>query len=122
MQLAYNTKFNSGCLSRQVGAVVTREDYSIQSIGWNDVPQRQVSRSLRDSMSYCKNKDSETYSKFEIENIEFSDSIKKINCHAKDKLYGRCMPLCFKDVYNNIPGEKNRYIPELFMQKKSYMP
>lgn len=42
MQLAYNTKFNSGCLSRQVGAVVTRDDFSIQSVGWNDVPKGQI--------------------------------------------------------------------------------
>ena len=32
MQIAYNAKLNSGCLSRQVGAVVTGDDYSIKSV------------------------------------------------------------------------------------------
>ena len=63
MQLAYNTKFNSGCLSRQVGAVVTRADFSIQSVGWNDVPKGQVSCLLRDTEEYCQNKDDESFSK-----------------------------------------------------------
>ena len=38
MQIAYTAKFNSGCLSRQVGAVVTDKHYSIKSIGWNNSP------------------------------------------------------------------------------------
>lgn len=108
MQLAYNTKFSSGCLSRQVGAVVTREDFSIQSIGWNDVPKGQISCLLRDSQSYCQNKDIETYSQFEIEDKAFSKSIELINEKTKDKLYGRCMPYCFKDVYNSLTGQKNQ--------------
>ena len=33
MQIAYTAKLNSGCLSRQVGAVVTNTDFSIKSIG-----------------------------------------------------------------------------------------
>lgn len=37
MQIAYTAKVNSGCISRQVGAVVTDEHYSIKSVGWNDV-------------------------------------------------------------------------------------
>lgn len=36
MQLAFNVKYNSGCLSRQVGAVVTGNDFSVRSVGWND--------------------------------------------------------------------------------------
>jgi len=33
MQLAYTAKYNSGCISRQVGAAVTDESYSIKAIG-----------------------------------------------------------------------------------------
>lgn len=38
MQIAMTAKLNSGCLSRQVGAVVTDRDYNILSLGWNDAP------------------------------------------------------------------------------------
>lgn len=33
MQMAYTAKLNSGCISRQVGAVVTDENYSVRSVG-----------------------------------------------------------------------------------------
>lgn len=122
MQLAYNTKFNSGCLSRQVGAVVTREDFSIQSVGWNDVPKGQIPCLLRDSVSYCQNKDYESYSDFEIENKEFSNAIEKINYYTKNKLYGRCMPYCFKDVYNSITGERNQvYTRSLHAEENAFL-
>lgn len=122
MQLAYNTKFNSGCLSRQVGAVVTREDFSIQSVGWNDVPKGQIPCLLRDTTSYCQNKDHETYSQFEIENEDFSNSIHLINEHTKEKLYGRCMPFCFKDVYNSITGQKNQvYTRALHAEENAFL-
>ena len=48
MQIAYTAKFNSGCISRQVGAVITNKDGSIRTIGWNDPPQGQVPCGLRD--------------------------------------------------------------------------
>ena len=47
MVVAYTAKFNSGCLSRQVGAVITNSAHSIRSIGWNDVPYGQTPCSLR---------------------------------------------------------------------------
>ena len=48
MQIAYTAKFNSGCISRQVGAVITNKDGSIRTIGWNDPPQGQIPCGLRD--------------------------------------------------------------------------
>lgn len=47
MQVAYNAKLNSGCISRQVGAVVTDAKFSIKAIGWNDVPAGQTPCNLR---------------------------------------------------------------------------
>lgn len=47
MQIAYNSKLSSGCISRQVGAVVTDRDFSIKSVGWNDIPRGAVPCSLR---------------------------------------------------------------------------
>ena len=39
MQIAYNAKLNSGCLSRQVGAVITDKYYSVKAVGWNSVAE-----------------------------------------------------------------------------------
>ncbi|WP_235846228.1 hypothetical protein [Morganella psychrotolerans] len=47
MQIAYAAKLNSGCISRQVGAVVLDSENSIKSVGWNDVPKGQLPCSLR---------------------------------------------------------------------------
>ena len=122
MQLAYNAKFNSGCLSRQVGAVVTRADYSIQSVGWNDVPKGQISCNLRDANGYCKNKDKESFSEYEIENKEFSNSMLKISNASKNKTSGRCMSYCFKDVYNGLKGEKNQvYTRALHAEENAFL-
>lgn len=54
MQIAYTAKFNSGCISRQVGAVITNKDGSIRTIGWNDPPQGQVPCGLRDVADLLK--------------------------------------------------------------------
>lgn len=54
MQLAYNAKYSSGCLSRQVGAVVTDSDFAVKAIGWNDAPNKQLECIYRDVQEYCK--------------------------------------------------------------------
>lgn len=122
MQLAYNAKFNSGCLSRQVGAVVTREDYSIQSVGWNDVPKGQIPCSLRDVSSYVKNKDAETFSQYELEDDVFSKILIKIDNSTARKTRGRCMAFCFKDVYNGITDQKNQvYTRALHAEENAFL-
>ena len=122
MQLAYNAKFNSGCLSRQVGAVVTREDYSIQSIGWNDVPKGQVSCNLRDVQGYCKNKDEESFSQYEIETPEFQKAMERINEMTQGKTGGRCMSYCFKDVYNGLKKDRNQvYTRSLHAEENAFL-
>lgn len=52
MVVAYTAKFNSGCLSRQVGAVITNSAHAIRTIGWNDVPYGQTPCSLRSVYDY----------------------------------------------------------------------
>lgn len=111
MQLAYNAKFNSGCLSRQVGAVITGNDFSIRAVGWNDVPKGQVSCNLRGVESYCANKDCESFSDFELSDSKFDESMKKIRNELKDKnLDGRTYSYCFKDVYNGYKGTSNQVL------------
>lgn len=122
MQLAYNAKYNSGCLSRQVGAVVTRDDFSIQSIGWNDVPKGQVSCNLRDISSFCANKDKESFSKFEIEDPKFNSVMEKLDTEMVNKACGRCKSYCFKDIYNGINDEKNQvYTRALHAEENAFL-
>lgn len=111
MQLAYNAKFNSGCLSRQVGAVITGSDFSIRAVGWNDVPKGQIPCSLRSVEGYCTNKDNETYSNFELCDAEFDESMQKIRNELKGKdTGGRTFSYCFKDVYNGYKGTTNQVL------------
>mgnify|MGYP002649540593 FL=1 len=109
MQIAFNAKLNSGCLSRQVGAVVTDENFSVKSVGWNEVPEGQVPCNLRDINDLYENKDYDTFSAFEVENEDFDKQITKICKNLKSvNLAGRCYQYCFKDIYTKIKGEKNQ--------------
>lgn len=113
MQLAFNAKYNSGCLSRQVGAVVTGEDFSVRSVGWNDVPKGQVPCNLRCVEDYCRNKDSETFSEFELEDEYFDETMRSINGSLQERdtkirKEGKCYSYCFKDIYNGITGKSNQ--------------
>lgn len=109
MQLAYNAKINSSCLSRQVGAVITGDDFSVRAVGWNDVPKGQVPCGLRDISSFCKNKDNETYSEYERCEPEFYKHMLHLNSILKDKdLQGRMCAYCFKDIYNGYMGKSNQ--------------
>lgn len=109
MQLAYNAKLNSGCLSRQVGAIICDQHFSIKAVGWNDVPAGQVPCNLRDVCTFCKNMDQESYSAFEIEDPSFSESIHALNGRLKTvDLNSRLFPYCFKDVYEGVTGAKNQ--------------
>ena len=100
-------------MSRQVGAVVTGEDFSVRSVGWNDVPKGQVPCNLRCVEDYYKNKDSETFSEFELEDELFNETMKGIYTHLqeksiKDKKEGKCFSYCFKDIYNGLTGKSNQ--------------
>jgi len=109
MQMAYNAKLNSGCLSRQVGAAVTDNNYSLKAIGWNSTPECQIECSLRDIKDLSKNKSPDTYSQYEITDDSFGAFIEsvleKINY---DNLEGRFHPYCFKDYYNILKNKDNQ--------------
>ncbi|MGB4587823.1 MAG: anti-phage dCTP deaminase [Clostridiaceae bacterium] len=126
MQIAYNAKLNSGCLSRQVGAVVTDENYSIKSVGWNTIPEGQIPCNLRSLNKLVSRQDKEAYSNFELNNQEFITEcetiVEKIN---NDKLNGRSFQYCFKDIYNNTEskkGEKNQvYTRSLHAEENAFL-
>jgi len=108
MQIAYTAKFNSGCISRQVGAVVTDKDYSIKSVGWNDVPYGQIPCLLRSIDDLIDNEDQQAYSEYELKNEDFVEYV-EMN-YSKGSLKARNHSFCFKDLINNMKhnnGKKN---------------
>ena len=123
MSVAYTSKFNSSCISRQVGAVITNSSHSIRTIGWNDVAYGQIPCGLRDLREIaedgdkCSNYDC-CYSLFEkgnnpknrYDNDGFTDKVKK---DYRDVIKGKMvnglpLPYCFKDLHNRYKGEKNQ--------------
>jgi deoxycytidylate deaminase len=89
MQIAFNSKLNSGCVSRQVGAIVTNEGFSVKAIGWNDTPKKTIPCILRNVEEVINGSsldcDDHTYSDFELPS---SNNRYKVNENHFDK-YGR---------------------------------
>ncbi|WP_290800454.1 hypothetical protein [Flavobacterium sp.] len=122
MQVAYNAKFNSGCISRQVGAVITDENYSVKSIGWNDVAQNQIPCNLRNVKDLISSNPSEVFSDYEKGDEKdyeitkgkfesFNELMKKDYAEIdkkKKELEGRTCSFCFKTSINAYEGEKNQ--------------
>ncbi len=110
MQIAHTAKSNSGCISRQVGAVVTETDYSIKSVGWNDVAKGQVPCSLRNLDDLENSFDPVTYSHYERNDSEFRESAQKqlISLKNLPSTKGRPLSYCFKDIHNSLPKNKEK--------------
>lgn len=109
MQLAYTAKMNSGCISRQVGAVVTDSDYSIKSVGWNDVAKGQVPCNLRSLKNLLNFSNSITYSEYERNNEDFRNKAQqKLKQIYKLENSGRSLAYCFKSIQNEVDDEKNQ--------------
>jgi deoxycytidylate deaminase len=130
MQIAYTARLNSGCISRQVGAVVTDDEFSTKAIGWNDVPKGAIPCSLRNIKNISSKqfgftkfelgeglKETEQINEEQADNLLDNES-KKFNEYLKlnyneenlpdEKLGGRNCPYCFKQAYNSFSGEKNQ--------------
>lgn len=119
MQIAFNTKLNSGCISRQVGAVVTDSHFSVKGIGWNDVPMGQTPCSLRDLRDYKINpNDLPEFTNFEKgkSQVKYADgetfqqkflrdiSVENLNGNVE----GRPCSFCFKSFHNSYEGKENQ--------------
>lgn len=128
MQIAYTAKLNSGCISRQVGAVITDKNFVAKSIGWNDVAKGHTPCNLRNVEDYFNGNlvDSVHYSEFEKGNItntseykykdssvsNFKDAIidyfeEDFNL-KKEELNGKNCSFCFKSIHNHYEGESNQ--------------
>lgn len=115
MQIAYTAKYNSGCISRQVGAVITDEHFTIKAIGWNDVPEGQTPCLLRNIYNvYNQQADKIAYSNYEWNNKKFQEKlalkIPKEYDEIKNILKGRNVPYCFKDIYNEKDKGQNNQV------------
>lgn len=111
MQFAYDSKLNSGCISRQVGAVITDAGFNILSNGWNTAPLNQIPCNLRSLKSVINDSenDDEGLSKYEKTNTEYKAFLKE---KTKDidfsLLKGRICSYCFKDAYNAFKKQRNQ--------------
>lgn len=110
MQIAYTAKSNSGCISRQVGAVVTDRNNSIKAVGWNDVAKGQVPCGLRSLPGLLNDFDAITYSEYERNNTEFRSAARKelIKVVDKDGAAGKNLAYCFKDLKNSLDDKGNQ--------------
>jgi len=113
MQMAFVAKSNSGCISRQVGAVVSDNNYVIKGVGWNNTPENQVPCLLRNVDDLIEKKDSKAFSKYELEDETFTKEIAKHyendkTTANKTNLCGRNLSFCFRTIQNSITEGKNQ--------------
>lgn len=110
MQIAYSVKHNSGCISRQVGAVVTDANFSVKAVGWNNSAQGQVPCLLRSADDLINGIDEQAYSHYERNDGKFHKILvaKYGDLSGSPKLNGRNLCFCFKDLQNEVEKEKNQ--------------
>ncbi|KXZ69385.1 Cytidine and deoxycytidylate deaminase zinc-binding region [Acinetobacter venetianus] len=108
MQIAYTAKLNSGCISRQVGAVVTDSNYSIKAVGWNDVAKGQVPCNLRSLKDVTNFTSDTTYSEYERHSEKFQKKANEKLITLKNISPGKNLSYCFKSLQNEIDDEKNQ--------------
>lgn len=117
MQIAYTAKVNSGCISRQVGAVITDKEYNLLSIGWNQQPSNQLPCSYRNLNDLCNHWTPEVYSDYENDDDEkfmmrISANVNKhYGCNSNLSKNGKLPYYCFKDLYNKITNKENQVHP-----------
>lgn len=133
MQVAQTVKLNSGCISRQVGAVISDSKGNILSVGWNDPASTEgneciscIRRSFDNLI--CKN-DEMAYSYYELNQPEFRqelinimkkmclinevevaevDLLNTFDSIVKPKAKGVPLAFCFKDIYSSMTHDRNQ--------------
>lgn len=122
MQIAFTAKLSSGCISRQVGAVVTDVNFSVKSIGWNDVAEFQIPCNLRDFRDLRDDVNKSHFSEYELnngdkENLNYQDGlsfksklIDRYSVHPEldDLLDGKTCSYCFKSCHNDFEAKDNQ--------------
>lgn len=130
MQIAFTAKYNSGCISRQVGAVITDKYNSVKSIGWNDVGFGQIPCLLRNVDELIQDDSPEKiYSEFERGSIPYKDG-KTFKKHLelkyssldRTKIQGLNHSFCFKTLENEFRNNINQvYTRSLHAEENAMM-
>lgn len=100
MQVAITARYNSGCISRQVGAVVVGSDNYIRGFGWNDTPEDFIPCLYRTPNQLLSRTRDDAFSKYERSDI-FIDKMSSVDDIDKNS------PFCFKDYQQEIENERN---------------
>lgn len=118
MQIAYTAMLNSGCISRQVGAVIADQEYHLLSIGWNQQPEHQLPCVYRDLCELHHHWAPDGYSDYENDTDpqtqKFQSEITRQVTEFFDTDFcpltrnGKTPCYCFKDYYNTIKDERNQ--------------
>ncbi len=122
MQVAFTAKLSSGCISRQVGAVVTDENFSVKAIGWNDVAENQIPCNLRDIRDLRDNINTHHFSEFEKNegteiSLNYKDGLSfknkildrySIHADLDTLLDGKPCSYCFKSCHNDFENKENQ--------------
>lgn len=114
MQMAMTARQMSGCISRQVGAVVVAPSGFVVGVGWNDPPKGQVPCSLRTGAELVNDPSADVFSDFELSD-KFRNHMKKENC--KDEAF------CFKNEYTKMQKQaKNvEYTRALHAEENAFL-
>ena len=130
MSVAYVAKFNSGCISRQVGCAIVDAESAIQSVGWNDPPSEQLPCQLRYADEICMSGNegyryvptlgSKLFSQFEMSGVvkkkegvdrqfleHFKEDINEGTLSAL-KEQGLRYSYCFRARFNKYKGPKDQ--------------
>lgn len=122
MQAAYTAKLSSGCISRQVGAIVTDAHFSIKAMGWNDVAENQLPCNLRDFRDLRDGNNNNHFSEFELNDgssvhLNYSDTLSfkekiadrfSVVSDLDVKLEGKPCSYCFKSCHNTFEDKENQ--------------
>lgn len=121
MSVAYVSSFNSSCVSRKVGAVITNKAHAIRTIGWNDAPYGQMPCGLRSLSEVTGERNCEfkniCYSEFELNEHEkrydgcsFIEQarIDYPDIFEYEEKNGVPFAYCFRSLDNKYSGVKNQ--------------
>ncbi|MEO2068913.1 MAG: deaminase [Desulfurobacteriaceae bacterium] len=111
MQVAFTARYASGCISRQVGAVVTGKDGYVRGVGWNDVPEKQIPclyRTLEELEDTSEVAGNLVFSDYELSSDFKNFALNEFEYNRKK--WNKNFPFCFKDIQNQ--KEVNEKIKE----------
>lgn len=97
MEVAFTARYNSGCISRQVGAVVVGQDGYLRGFGWNDTPEKHIPCLYRTPQQLLSNGTNMIFSNYEHSSKFFNYIKAKYENTELENL-----PFCFKDNQSQI--------------------